>query len=44
MEKFGGGGHKFASGVRNEDKKEIDKLLVALSETCKEFKEQSEEK
>ena len=42
--KYGGGGHKFASGVRNEDKKEIEKLLNELSECCKEYKEQSEEK
>lgn len=42
--KFGGGGHKFASGVRNEDKNEIEKLLNELSECCKEYKEQSEEK
>ena len=42
--KYGGGGHKFASGVRNEDKNEIEKLLNELSECCKEYKEQSEEK
>ena len=42
--KHGGGGHKYASGVRNEDKKEIDELLNELSLCCKEYKEQSEEK
>lgn len=42
--KYGGGGHKFASGVRNEDKDQIDKLLKELSEACKEYKEKSEEK
>ncbi len=42
--KYGGGGHKYASGVRNEDKDDIDKLLVELSEACKEYKEKSEEK
>jgi len=42
--KYGGGGHKFASGVRNEDKNEIEKLLNELSECSKEYKEQSEEK
>jgi len=42
--KYGGGGHKYASGVRNEDKAKIDALLEDLSKSCKEFKEQSEEK
>lgn len=42
--KYGGGGHKFASGVRNEDKKQIDELLKELSLSCKEYKEKSEEK
>ncbi len=42
--RYGGGGHKYASGVRNEDKNEIDKLLKELAEVCREFKEQSEEK
>lgn len=36
---FGGGGHKFASGVRTDNREAIDKLLVALSNCCKEYKE-----
>jgi len=35
--KHGGGGHKYASGVRNESKEEIDTLLKDLSNACKEF-------
>ena len=35
--KHGGGGHKYASGVRNESKEEIDDLLKDLSNACKEF-------
>ena len=42
--KYGGGGHKYASGVRNTDKSEIDKLLNELASACKEYKEQSEDK
>ena len=36
---FGGGGHKFASGVRSDSKEVIDNLLVALSNECREYKE-----
>ena len=36
---YGGGGHKFASGVRTRNKDDIDKLLVALDEACKKYKE-----
>lgn len=36
---FGGGGHKFASGVRTDNREVIDKLLIALSNCCKEYKE-----
>ena len=42
--RYGGGGHKYAAGVRNEDKKEIDELLKELSLSCKEYKEKSEDK
>ena len=38
---FGGGGHKFASGVRTDSKEVIDKLLVSLSNCCKEYKERN---
>ena len=41
--KYGGGGHKYASGVRNEDKNQIDLLLKELSDACKDYKEKSEE-
>lgn len=41
--KYGGGGHKFASGVRNEDINEINQLLNELSLACKAYKEKSEE-
>ena len=40
--KYGGGGHKFASGVRNGDKEVIEKLLSDLSEACKEYNESKE--
>lgn len=36
---YGGGGHKFASGVRTHNKEDIDKLLKALDEECKKYKE-----
>ncbi len=36
---FGGGGHKFASGVRTQNKSDIPKLLKALDEDCKKYKE-----
>ncbi len=36
---FGGGGHKFASGVRTDSREVIDKLLASLSNCCKEYKE-----
>lgn len=37
-EKYNGGGHKFASGVRTSDEKDIDHLLEDLDKACKEFK------
>ena len=37
--KYNGGGHKFASGVRNVTKEQIDELMKDLSNVCKEFKE-----
>ena len=37
--KYNGGGHKYASGVRNESKESIDSLLKDLSDACKEYKE-----
>lgn len=37
---YGGGGHKFASGVRTRNKEDVDKLLVALEEDCRKYKEE----
>ena len=37
--RFGGGGHKFASGVRTPNKKDVDDLIEALDNDCKEYKE-----
>lgn len=37
--KFGGGGHKFASGVRPKTMEEIDHLIEALDKVCKEYKD-----
>ena len=35
---FGGGGHKFASGVRTRDREVVDNLLKALEEDCRIYK------
>lgn len=35
---YGGGGHKFASGVRTRNKEDIDMLLEALDNDCKIYK------
>lgn len=40
--KHGGGGHQYASGVRNENREEIDELLKDLSIACKEYTEKGE--
>ena len=40
--KYNGGGHKFASGVRNESREAIDKLLKELSNCCKEYMEEKD--
>ncbi len=37
-EKYKGGGHKFASGVRTSEENEIDHLLKDLDNVCKEYK------
>lgn len=34
---YGGGGHKFASGVRTRKKEDIDLLLKSLDEDCKKY-------
>lgn len=36
---YGGGGHKFASGVRTHNKDDIDNLLKDLDEDCRKYKE-----
>ncbi len=41
--RYGGGGHKFASGVRSSNKSDIEKLLKALDEDCKKYKESLKE-
>ncbi len=41
-QKYGGGGHKLASGVRTEDKSKVDELLKALSLACKKYQEEKE--
>jgi len=40
--KYHGGGHKFASGVRSEERSVIDELLKELSNVCKEYKDSEE--
>ena len=40
--RYGGGGHKYASGVRNENEEVINELLKDLSEACKNYKEKSD--
>lgn len=35
--KFGGGGHKFASGVRLKSLEDVDNMVKSLDETCLEF-------
>jgi len=36
---YGGGGHKYASGVRTHEKENVDKLIKDLDNVCKEYKE-----
>ena len=40
--KYEGGGHKYASGVRNENKEDIEELLKDLSNCCKDYMESSD--
>lgn len=39
-EKYNGGGHKFASGVKLTDPENVDKLLADLDEACKLYKKE----
>lgn len=41
---FGGGGHKLASGVRTKNKDDIAKLIDALDDECRVYKESLENK
>ncbi len=40
---YGGGGHKFASGVRTRNKEDIDHMIEDLDKVCKEYKENLQE-
>ena len=37
--KYNGGGHKYASGLRTQNKSDVDNLLNDLSEACREYYE-----
>lgn len=37
LEKYNGGGHKFASGARLKDKKNVDLIIKDLDELCKNY-------
>lgn len=37
---YGGGGHKFASGVRTRNKEDIQPLLASLEEVCRKYKDE----
>ena len=37
--KYNGGGHKFASGIRTTDKREIENIIKDLDEACQKYKE-----
>ena len=40
--KYGGGGHKYASGIRTSNKEDIDKIINDLDLDCKKYKEDLE--
>ncbi len=40
--KYGGGGHKYASGVRTTDKEVVNKLISELSNECKKYLEEND--
>ncbi len=40
LEKHNGGGHKFASGAKIKDEKEIDEIIKELDELCIQFKKE----
>jgi len=37
---FGGGGHKFASGIRCNSFEEVDELITALDKACEDYKKE----
>ena len=39
---FGGGGHKYASGCRTSDYKNIEKLAESLNNACEEYIKEQE--
>ncbi len=41
--RYGGGGHKYASGVRTDSKEVVDKLIKDLSECAKEYSKKEDE-
>ena len=40
--KYGGGGHKYASGIRTSNKEDIDLIINDLDNDCKQYKEDLE--
>ena len=38
LEKYGGGGHPYASGVRLTNKDDVEKIIKDLDNLCKEYK------
>ena len=42
LEKYNGGGHKYASGARIKDEKDIDNIIKDLDELVKEYKKDIE--
>ncbi len=43
LEKYGGGGHALASGVKLSTFEEVERLILDLDKLCKEYRESSEE-
>ena len=40
--KFNGGGHKFASGIKTTDARELPNILDALDQTCQKYQENNQ--
>lgn len=43
LEKYNGGGHKFASGARLKTKKDVDNIIKDLDEVCKKYKKENKD-